>query len=82
MDWNLDVRNPRWQLLNASTRISAYTRDSKKIPTAIPMSSGSGNLTELRKIKSDLGMDVKSEMAALIRKYINDILYLMIATKF
>ena len=76
------VRNPRWQLTNRNTYISACTQRSDKIPTAISMFSESRNSMKLFLIlclckrKSEI-QDGGSQTEILISQLVHNV-----ATKF
>jgi len=52
-----------------NTYIFAAIPDSNKIPTAIPMFLGSGNMTRLGRILSDVWVSGESKMAAINREF-------------
>ena len=72
--------NQRWLPLTGSTYamsyISACVWDSNEIQTATLTFSGSRNTVELLQTPYDVGVTGKSEMAAINRKYICNVLYL------
>ena len=52
-----------------AAHISACAQDGNEIPTAMPMFSVPGNMSELSKTMSDVWMFETSKMAAKIQNY-------------